>query len=220
MNLAEFFQSAWSSRDAIVAGLQYTVFITISAVAIGTIVGILIGVALVYGNVVVRFLARVYTDFIRGTPVLVLILASFYILSVVGINLTAVQAGVFALAVFAASHVAEMVRGALLAIPKGQTEAAKAIGLTFRQNFTYVLMPQALRQILPTWVNAAAEILKASTLLSIIGVGELLLSTQRIISRNFDISLELYFMAGVLYFLLGFSVERLGGYVERKVSVG
>lgn len=85
-------------------------------------------------------------------------------------------------------HVGELVRGALQSIPKGQTEAAKAIGLTFAQTFAYVLGPQALRQALPAWVNTAAEMVKASTLLSIIGVGELLLRTQEVISRTFMVT--------------------------------
>jgi polar amino acid transport system permease protein len=167
---------------------------------------------------VLRFFVRAYTDFIRGTPVLVLVLASYYVLSAVGIELGPFQAGVFALAIFCSSHVGEIVRGGLQAIPKGQTEAAKAIGLTFSQTFAYVLWPQALRQFLPAWVNTAAEMVKASTLLSVIGVAELLLRTQEIISRNF-MSLQFYFFAGLLYFVINYSIERFGKYVERKTAV-
>jgi polar amino acid transport system permease protein len=79
-------------------------------------------------------------------------------------------------------------------------------------------MPQALRQILPTWVNAATEMVKASTLLSVIGVAELLLSTQQVISRNF-LSLEFYFFAGLIYFVLNFSIERFGRHLERRLAV-
>jgi len=125
---------------------------------------------------------------------------------------------VLALAVFCSSHVGEIVRGALQAIPKGQTEAAKAIGLTFTGTFIYVLAPQAIRQILPAWVNTAAEMVKASTLLSIIGIGELLLSTQEVIARTF-MSLPFYFLAGALYFLINFGIESLGRLVERKMAI-
>jgi polar amino acid transport system permease protein len=93
-----------------------------------------------------------------------------------------------------------------------------AIGLTFSQTFTSVLWPQALRQFLPTWVNTAAEMVKASTLLSVIGVAELLLRTQEIISRNF-MSLQFYFFAGLLYFVVNFAIERFGKFVERKTAV-
>jgi len=147
--------------------------------------------------------------------VLVLVLASYYVSAAVGLDLGPFSAGVLALAIFCSSHVGEIVRGALQAIPRGQTEAAKAIGLTFNQTFTSVLWPQAMRQCLPAWVNTAAEMVKASTLLSVIGVAELLLRTQEIISRNF-MSLQFYFLAGALYFIVNFGIERFGKYVERK----
>ena len=218
MDVFHFLSEAWGSRWAIAAGLGNTIVISLIAILAGSLLGLFIGVLLTYGNIVVRFLVRIYTDFLRGTPVFVLILACFYILSVAGVHLTAFQAGTFALALFCSSHVGEIVRGALQAIPVGQTEAAKSIGLTFRQLFVYVLMPQALRQILPTWVNTATEIVKASTLLSIIGVVELLLSVQQIISRNF-LTLEFYFFAGFLYFVINYSIEKAGRYFERKVAI-
>lgn len=218
MELEQFAVDAWAARRSIVSGLGITLAISLLAIGFGTLLGLAVGLILTYGHWTWRFLIRIYTDFLRGTPVFVLILTCFYVLAVVGIQLTAFEAGVFALTLFCSSHVGEIVRGALQAIPKGQTEAAKAIGLTFPQIFAYVLLPQALRQMLPTWVNTATEIVKASTLLSIIGVVELLLATQQIISRNF-LSLEFYFFAGFLYFVINFGIERLGRAAERKVAI-
>ncbi|WP_414139138.1 amino acid ABC transporter permease [Rhizobium sp. BR 249] len=218
MGLTAFLDQLWIARFVILKGLGVTVSISLLAIVIGSLLGVLVGLALVYGNRVLRLIVRAYTDFIRGTPVLVLVLASYYVLSTVGIELGPFQAGVLALAVFCSSHVGEIVRGGLQAIPRGQTEAAKAIGLTFNQTFAYVLWPQALRQFLPAWVNTAAEMVKASTLLSVIGVAELLLRTQEIISRNF-LSLQFYFFAGLLYFVINYGIERLGKYVERKTVV-
>lgn len=218
MELVTFFETLWLARIPILKGIGVTVSISVLAILIGTILGIGVGLALTYGAKPLRWLVRGYTDFIRGTPVLVLVLASYYVLGTVGIDLGPFQAGVLALAVFCSSHVGEIVRGALQSIPKGQTEAAKAIGLTFPQTFAYVLGPQALRQVLPAWVNTAAEMVKASTLLSIIGVAELLLRTQELISRTF-MSLEFYFFAGFLYFVINYGIERFGRYVERKTSI-
>jgi polar amino acid transport system permease protein len=208
----------WIARWGLASGLLMTVIISLLSVVSGTILGIATGMALTYGARPLYWLIRAYTDFVRGTPVLVLVLASYYVLSTIGLQLTPFQAGVLALAVFCSSHVGEIVRGALETIPRGQTEAAKAIGLTFPQTFVYVLAPQALRQILPAWVNTAAEMVKASTLLSIIGIGELLLSTQEVIARNF-MSLPFYFLAGFLYFVVNYSIERLGRFVERKTAI-
>jgi polar amino acid transport system permease protein len=213
-----FLDQVWLARFVILKGLGLTVSISLASIAAGSVLGVALGLTLVYGNRFARFIARGYTDFVRGTPVLVLVLASYYILSTVGINLDPFEAGVLALSVFCSSHVGEILRGALQSIHKGQTEAAKAIGLTFSQTFAYVLWPQALRQMLPTWVNTAAEMVKASTLLSVIGVAELLLRTQQIISRNF-MSLEFYFFAGFLYFVINYGIERFGKYVERKTAI-
>ena len=212
-----FLDQLWIARWALAAGLLYTVQISLAAIAVGSLIGTFIGLGLTYGAWPVRLLCRLYTDFVRGTPVLVLILATFYILAVLGMQLTAMQAGILALAVFCGAHVAEMLRGALQAIPRGQVEAARSIGLTFRQIFLYVLAPQALRQVIPTWINTAAELVKASTLLSIIGVSELLLVTQEVISRNY-LSLEFYGFAGLLYFFVNFAIERLGKAVDRRLA--
>jgi len=217
MGMEAFIDQLWIARWAIAAGLLYTVQISLAAIVIGSLIGTFIGLGLTYGATPVRFICRLYTDFVRGTPVLVLILATFYILAVFGMQLTAMQAGILALAVFCGAHVGEMLRGALQAIPPGQVEAARSIGLTFRQIFLYVLAPQALRQVIPTWINTAAELVKASTLLSIIGVSELLLVTQEVISRNY-LSLEFYGFAGLLYFLVNFAIERLGKAVDRKLA--
>lgn len=218
MELLTFLDQLWLARIPILKGIGVTVSISLLAILTGTVLGVGVGLALTYGARPLRWLVRGYTDFIRGTPVLVLVLASYYVLGTVGLDLGPFQAGVLALAVFCSSHVGEIVRGALQAIPSGQTEAAKAIGLTFPQTFAYVLGPQALRQALPAWVNTAAEMVKASTLLSIIGVAELLLRTQELISRTF-LSLEFYFFAGFLYFVVNYGIERFGRYVERKTSI-
>ncbi|HBF32774.1 amino acid ABC transporter permease [Rhizobium sp.] len=216
---SNFLDQVWLARVVILKGLGATVAISFLSIVAGSLLGVALGLVLTYGNLAARLVARGYTDFIRGTPVLVLVLASYYILSTIGINLDPFEAGILALSVFCSSHVGEIVRGALQTIPRGQTEAAKAIGLTFSQTFTSVLWPQALRQMLPIWVNTAAEMVKASTLLSVIGVAELLLRTQQIISRNF-MSLEFYFFAGFLYFIVNYGIERLGKYVERKTAIG
>lgn len=218
MTAFAFLEQLWIARYVVLTGLGTTVSISLLAIVAGSLAGVLVGLALVYGGRVLRLLMRAYTDVVRGTPVLVLVLASYYVSAAAGVDLGPFSAGILALAVFCSSHIGEIVRGALQAIPKGQTEAAKAIGLTFGQTFTSVLWPQALRQCLPAWVNTAAEMVKASTLLSVIGVAELLLRTQEIISRNF-MSLQFYFLAGALYFIVNFGIERLGKYVERKTAL-
>jgi polar amino acid transport system permease protein len=131
-----------------------------------------------------------------------------------GISPGPIQAGISALTIFCASHIAETLRGALNAIPAGQIDAARAIGLTFWQMLSFVLVPQALRQIAPNFVNTAVEIVKASSLLSAIGVGELLLTTQEIIGRSF-MTMEFYALAGGLYLILNLAIGAGGSWLER-----
>jgi polar amino acid transport system permease protein len=217
LNFTRFFTEMQKAGWPILEGVGMTVLISALAIVLGTILGIFVALSLVYGGKPQRFLVRAFLEFVRGTPVFVLILACYYLLSEI-VQLTAFQAGLIALTIFCSSHVGENLRGALQALPKGQTEAAKAIGLTFRQTFVYVLAPQALRQALPAWINTAAEMVKASTLLSVIGVVELMLATKQVIARNF-MSLEFYLLAGIVYFLICFSIERLGRAVERRVTL-
>lgn len=212
-----FLKELWVSRFALTEGFLRTIEISVLTITLGTLAGLVIGITLTYARLLLRLLARAYVDVIRGTPVLVLVLACFYMPSVFGASLDALTAGVLALTLFCAAHVAEILRGALIAIPPGQTEAARSIGLTFPKILAFVLLPQALRAILPTWINTGAELVKASTLVSIIGVGELLLKTQEIVGRNF-LTLDFYLVAGFLYLVVNYGIEQLGKAVERRAT--
>ena len=213
-----FLHELWIARWALAEGFLRTIEVAGAAIVLGSMLGLAVGVALAYGPKPIRWPCRLYVDLVRGTPVLVLVLASFYILAVVGIHFSAVEAGIFALTIFCGAHVAEIVRGALQAIPPGQTEAARSIGLRFPQILALVLLPQAFRQIVPVWINIGAELVKASTLLSVIGVGELLLQTQQIVGRNF-MTLQFYSFVGLLYFIVNFGIERLGKRAERRFAL-
>src|SRR3954447_7935881 len=213
-----FLTQLWIARWALLQGIALTLEISAAAVILGTLLGFFVGIQLVFGITPIRLLVRAYVDVMRGTPVLVLILAAFYMPSVIGLSLTATQAGILALTLFAGAHIGELVRGALQSLPPGQTEAAKSIGLRFGQTLLYVLLPQALRAILPPWINTGVELVKGSTLLSVIGVGELLLTTQEIIGRNF-MTMQFYVFAGVLYLIVNIGLERIGKSIENRVAV-
>ena len=203
------------SSDALLDGLMITVWVSGIAVAAGIALGAAFGLALTYGSAVVSVPVRVAVDIVRGTPVLVLILACFYMPAGIGLSPGPLTAGAFALAVFCAAHVGETLRGALIAIPLAQTDAASAIGLTFGQTLVHVLVPQAVRQIAPNLVNTAVEIVKASSLLSAIGVGELLLTTQESIGRSYK-TMEIYALAGGLYLAVNLVIAMGGSWLERR----
>lgn len=212
-----FLFEAWVARNQLLAGLGVTAQLSLITIVAGSIIGIFGGIGLTYGPLAVRFLLRVYVDAVRGIPVLVLILFSYYGLALLGIQISPFTAGIVALGGFCGAHMSETVRGSLESIPAGQTEAAKAIGLRFGQRLRYVLLPQAIRRLLPPWVNTAVEMVKGTTLLSIIGVVELLLATQQTIARNYLI-LQFYFAAGMLYVLVNFTISQLGALLERRTA--
>lgn len=212
-----FLNQLWIARWPLLDGFLLTIGISLAAIVIGTLVGAVVGIQLVYGNWMTRLPFRVYVDVMRGTPVLVLILAAFYIPAIAGLSLSATEAGVLALSLFAGAHIGELLRGALQAIPPGQAEAGRSIGLTFPQLLRYVLIPQAVRSALPPWINTGVELIKGSSLLSMIGVGELLLKTQEVIGRNF-MTMQFYVFAGLLYLIVNIVLERVGKTVERRLG--
>lgn len=212
-----FFGEFWKAKWSLLNGFITTMELSLLVIAIGLAVGVIGGLLLVYGPKPVRLLMRAYVDILRGIPILVLILFSYYGLALFGVNISAFTAGVVALSGFCIAHMSETFRGAIDSIPAGQTEAAKAIGLTFWQRFGYVVLPQAARRIVPPAINTAVEMVKGTTLLSVIGVTELLLATQQTIARNYMV-VEFYGTALAFYFILNFSLSRVGAYFERRFS--
>jgi polar amino acid transport system permease protein len=147
----------------------------------------------------------------------VLIFALFYGLPVLGLRLSAITAGVLALSIFCGAHVSEVIRGGVDSIPRGQTDAAKAIGLTFAQRLRYVIFPQALRRILPPWVNTAVEMVKASSLVSLVSVVDLMLAIQQIAGRTRE-TLLLYAVAALLYFAINSTISMFGRRLEKRFA--
>ncbi|SEA83352.1 amino acid ABC transporter permease [Rubrimonas cliftonensis] len=199
------------------SGLGATLLSSALSIVMATVLGVLLGVALTYGWIGLRLAARLYVDVLRGIPLLVLILFTYYGLALFGVNVSAFWAGVIALGGFATAHVAENFRGAVSSIPSGQMEAAKSIGLPFVNRLRYVVLPQAFRRMLPPWVNTALEIVKGTTLLSIIGVVELLLASQQAMARNYMI-IDFYLFTGLVYVAINFTLSRIGARLERRFT--
>lgn len=212
-----FLAQLWIARWPLFDGFLMTLGISVGSIVLGTILGCLVGIQLVFAPLWLRFPFRIYVDLMRGTPLLVLILAAFYVPAVLGLSLSAAQAGTLALGLFAGAHIGELVRGSLQAIPPGQIEAGRSIGLTFPQILGSVLLPQALRTSLPPWINTGVELIKGSSLLSMIGVGELLLKTQEVIGRNF-MTIQFYVFAGIVYLVVNIALDMLGKSMERRLG--
>jgi len=212
-------ESLINSRDDVFSGIVSTVSAGFGAIFIATIVGIVAGMVLTYGNALVAWPIRAYVDIVRGIPGLVVIFISYYLLGFalqsLGITLDAWAAGLIALSIVGIADVAEITRGAFQALPRGQTDAGKAAGMKFPTILSSVLLPQALVQMIPPWTNTATELIKGTTLLSLIGVTELLLTANQLIARGGN-ALYFFIAIGLMFFTINTLIQLAARAAERK----
>ena len=208
---------ALQSLPFLTKGLLTTLQVSALVVVLSLVLGVLLGLILVYGPVPLRLLVRGYSDVIRGIPILVLIFAVYYGLPALKVNLNSLTAAVTALTMFTTAQVIETTRGAIQSIHHGQTEAGKAIGLSFAQRLVYVILPQALRRFLPPWINSVTDAVKGSALVSLIGVIDLMLAIQQVIGRVYQ-PLPLYVLGALIYFAINFSLSSLSRRLERRFA--
>jgi polar amino acid transport system permease protein len=211
-------QTVIDNFDLLLEGLSITVQLCLYIILIGSFLGLLGGIGLLFATWPIRIFLRAYVDIARGTPLLVLMFLSFYGLPAIGVGVSGFQTAVLSLSLFAGAHISEIVRGAVVSIPAGQTDAAKAIGLTFWPRLRYVILPQLLPAILPPWMNTAVEMVKATSLVALVGVGDLLRSAQEVLERTSD-AMPVYLAAAGIYVVINFSLSRLGIWMERRVKV-
>lgn len=221
-------QVVWDNAHLMWDGLRVTLELSAVIIALSTLFGMFVGVGLVYGNRVIRFLLRIYVDTIRGLPLLVLIFLIFYGLPALTIkvgdwqldtNLGKFQTATVAFTLFASAQVGEVVRGALGSIPKGQTEAARALGMTFWPRLIYILLPQSVPAILPPWTNIASELVKGTSLVTLVSMSDLFFSTRKIAERTGEM-MPLYLAAAAVYFVICFSISRAGAWLGHRFEAG
>jgi polar amino acid transport system permease protein len=210
-------QTAIESLPFLWEGLLVTLHVSFLVVAISLAIGVVMGVGITYGPRWLYWPIRLYSDLIRGIPVLVLIFFVYYGLPALGLNLSSFWAAVAALAAFKTAHVIEIARGAIQSIHHGQTDAAKAIGLTFWQRMFWVIFPQATRRFLPPWINAVTDAVKGSALVSLIGVVDLMLAVQKVIGRTYE-PMPLYVTGALIYFAINYTLSSLSRQLEARYA--
>lgn len=227
----------YAFNSAILQGLLHTIELTVIAMVAGLILGTLLAVVRLSRNRVLKTAAGLYVWFFRGTPLLVQIifwynLAALYPKLTIGIPfgpalatahvnslITPWAAAILGLVLNEAAYMSEIVRAGILSIPRGQTEAARSLGMSARQTMTQIVLPQAMRVILPPTGNETVAMLKSTSLVSVIALSELLYATQTIYSANYE-TIPLLVMASLWYLVLT-SVLSVGqGYLERRYNRG
>jgi His/Glu/Gln/Arg/opine family amino acid ABC transporter permease subunit len=199
-------------------GAVYTVQVSVLAILFGLVLGWLLGLAAVSGVRVLRLLTAAYVQFIRGTPLLVQIFLIYFGLPAVGIDIPAFWSGVIALGLNSGGFQAEIVRAGIESIDRGQTEAARSIGMSHFQTLVLILVPQTVRRVIPPLTNELITLTKSSSLLSAIAALELTHAGQLIIARTFA-PFEIYAAVAVLYLVLVALLSRGSTLLEKRVFV-
>jgi polar amino acid transport system permease protein len=212
----------WDIVQTAIPLLAKGTLVTLQIALISGVLSILLGFVLglsALGNVrLLRLLVAGYVDFIRGTPLLIQIFLIFFALPVVGVRLDEIWAGIVALSINTAAYMAETVRGGVGSVERGQTEAARSIGMTQPQILTYILLPQALRPMVPPLTNELITMTKNTSLLSVISVYELTRAGQAIISVHF-VPFEIYLLLALYYYVLIKSLSWFSRWVETRMPV-
>ncbi len=204
-------------------GLWVAMQISLVSIVISIPLGILVGALMTVKNKVVRFIFRVYLEIIRIMPQLVLLfLVYFGTTRAMGINLSGEVASVIVFVLWGTAEMGDLVRSALISIPKHQYESSEALGLSKKQTYIYIIIPQTLRRLLPLSINLITRMIKTTSLVLMIGVVEMLKVAQQIIEANRMVSpnaaFGVFLVVFVLYFLACWPISMLAKYLERKWS--
>ena len=211
-----YFSQLTDSIPFFLKGLWMTFKISGISLVLGTILGFCVGIARASKVKPLRYILYVYVDFMRGTPYLVQIFIVFFILPEWGIQLAAFPAAIFSLTLYAGAYICEIVAGGIEAVDAGQTEAAMATGLNRFQRMRYVVMPQAMRAILPPLVGQYVLLIKDSSIVSVIGLTDITrvgwLTVQRIPE-----GIMVFGLVGILYFSICYPLILLSNWFERRL---
>lgn len=209
----------------LLGGLWITVRISLLSVAISVVLGTLLGMAMTLRNPLVKALTRVYLEFVRIMPQLVLLfLVYFGLAKAFQIHISGELSAVIVFVLWGTAEMGDLVRGALISIPKHQYDSGKAIGLNRLQVYRYIILPQTLRRLIPLAINLTTRMVKTTSLIVLIGVVEVLKVGQQIIEANRytapSAALWIYGTIFFLYFLVCHPVSRLAGMLERRWKNG
>lgn len=197
-------------------GTKITLFLSLFTIIFGIIFGIIFALMRISHNVVLKSIASIYIEFIRGTPVLVQLCIVYYGLPILGINFPEIMAGIIALSINSSAYVAEIIRAGIQAVDKGQMEAAKSLGLTYSMAMKNIILPQAIKNILPALGNEFITIIKESSIVSIIGIHELMYNTDTVRGNTFK-PFEPLIISAMIYFILTFSLSKILSVFERRL---
>lgn len=196
----------------VLGGLPMTLLVSIVSMAIGLVLGLLLALARNSKRTILRWPARMYISFMRGTPILVFLFILYFGLPIIGLEMTALVAASLGFGLNSAAYIAEIDRASLNSIDHGQWESAKALNMGYWPTLRKVILPQAIRIALPPLTNVFMDIVKATSLAAVITVPELFQKTQIVAGRTFD-AMTMYVLVALIYWpicmIISFMQDRL-----------
>lgn len=214
---AGFFDLIRVNAGALLDGLWTTIWVTLVSFAIALIIGIIIGLMRTSDNSLLKFIAQVYIDIMRGTPMIVLAFFVYFgVPQLTGFNFNAYTAGIVALSINAAAYIAEIVRGGIQAVGPGQGEAGRSLGLSSNLTMRHIILPQAFRIMIPSFINQFVITLKDTSILSVIGMVELTQTGRIIIARTYQSGL-MWLIVGLMYIILITVLTKISNRLEKDV---
>lgn len=212
------FLDIWNKYGSLyITGAEQTIIIAFFTVILGTVIGLFLSLMKLSKNKILKLIASTYIEIIRGTPILVQLYIIFYGLDYIGIHLPGLISGIITLSINSGAYVAEIIRAGINAVDKGQTEASRSLGLTQGDTMRYIVIPQALKNILPALGNEFVTIIKESSIVSVIGIAELMYESDTVRGNTFEPFTPLIIAAG-MYFVMTFTLSKLVGRFERRLG--
>jgi len=198
-------------------GVGVTLMLTALAGIMATLCGLALAFVQLFGGRVVRIIAEICLYVVRGVPLLVLLFAMYYALPYAGIVMDPMTGGALVIGLYFAAFMAEVFRGAMLAVPQGQWEAGRSIGLRTPGILRHIVLPQAIRVASPPYINTVIMLVKGTSLVSVIGLSDVTFVGVQIVERTLA-PFEIFGAVAVIYFLINFALSRCGIWLERKTG--
>jgi polar amino acid transport system permease protein len=203
----------------LLSGVTATLLITVLSFIFATLIGLVVSQLRLSKVPPIVWLTSAYIDIFRCTPALMQVLWIYYVLPILfNVSLSAIAAGILALSLNNGAFLGEIFRAGIQSIDPGQRDAARVLGLHRRETFTLIVLPQAIRRVLPAITSTAISLLKDSSLVSVIAVSELMYEGQTVSSQTFR-PLEVLTFVAIIYFVLTYPLSILNNYLERRYRV-
>ncbi|MEK5230418.1 amino acid ABC transporter permease [Lysinibacillus sp. FSL H8-0500] len=200
-------------------GLYMTILISVLSIVFSLVIGLIACFMRMSKYAVLRYPAAIYVNLIRGTPILIQILFIYFgAPTALDIHLSAFTAGLIAISLNIGAYNTEIFRGGIESIGKGQMEAGRSLGFSYAQTMALIILPQAVRRMIPSFVNQLTHAIKDTSMLSVIGIAELTMVGQSIYAMNFR-SFEILTMVGLFYFITIYTVSFISTKMERRFVI-